>query len=66
MEGHEDTKKAQKEGRSIAVPINTVEEEKGGWSPPSLSHFIPRKETRYPLHRGLDGPRGLSDQNHIL
>jgi len=59
MESREDTMKTQRDGSSIAVPINIVEEERSGWSKPSSSHFVPRKETR-----GLDVPRGLSDQNH--
>ena len=32
----------------------------GGWSMPRPSHFTPRKETRYPLHRRLGGPQGRS------
>ena len=32
----------------------------GGWSPPSSGRFTPRKETRYPLYRRLDGPQGRS------
>jgi len=65
MEGHEDTMKAQRDGNSIVVPINIVEEETGGWSTASPSHSDSRKETRYPLHRWLDVSRGLSDQNHV-
>jgi hypothetical protein len=34
----------------------------GGWvSTPRPGRFTPGKETRYPLHRKLDGPQGLLD-----
>jgi hypothetical protein len=64
MEGHENTMKAQREGSSIAVHIDIVEEERGGWLTSRPSHFVPGKETRYPLHSGLTEPRGLSDRKH--
>ena len=65
MKGLENATKTQREVRSMALSIYIVEEERGGWSAPRPGRFVPRQETRYPLHRGLDGSRGLSDQNHI-
>jgi hypothetical protein len=32
-----------------------------GWSAPHLGRCTPRKQTRYPLHRRLSGPRGRSE-----
>jgi hypothetical protein len=34
----------------------------GGWSAPRPGCFVPRKETRYPLHRRLGGPQGDQDR----
>jgi len=31
-----------------------------GWSTPRPGRLTPRKETRYPLYRRLDGPQGRS------
>ena len=31
-----------------------------GWSTPRPGRLTPRKETRYPLYRRLDGPQGWS------
>ena len=39
----------------------TLTPDGGGWSTPRTDRFTPGKETRYPLYRRLDGPRGRSE-----
>jgi len=48
--GHEGPKGVQKYS-SILSSISVLGG--GGWSTPRLGHFIPGKETRYPLYRRL-------------
>jgi len=39
----------------IALPRLTMALDEDGWSPPHPSHFTPKKETWYPMHKGWAG-----------
>lgn len=41
----QDTTKAQRQGRGIALPMYNLSARRDGWLVPCTSHFIPRKET---------------------
>jgi hypothetical protein len=47
------------------VQLNTSStsvQDKDGWSTPQPGQYSLKKETRYSLHSGLDGPQGRSGQ----
>lgn len=46
--------------KDIASPILSLNTGRGRWSSVCPGHFIPGKETQYPLHRRIGGARGWS------
>ena len=56
----EQTMKAQRGSRGLALLSLTLVLDLGGWLMPHSCCFTPRRETCYPLHRKLSGPQSWS------